>query len=334
MISEILPGVFQLDVPFVKHPLRGIHVFLFKGKDRGSRNLLVDTALNHDACDASLRGQLKELDVRLEETDIFLTHMHVDHCGLIARLKCGENTVYASETDRVYIDGFQSASHWLWLTQTNVWCGVPEEHALSPEQHVAYSNRPASVVPLSTVRPGGSLTYGEYTLSVTDLAGHTPGQVGLWHAPTGSLFSGDHVLNRISPNITTWDLDHDYLEIFCENLKRVKAMPVRHLYPAHGTPLTDINGRIDELLEHHAARLARMEALVKAAGRAVPAFDIAKDIEWSKGDKFTDISIQQKWFACSETLAHLRHLVNEERLYSRWLGETLYFSDKKGEFSL
>jgi hypothetical protein len=105
-------------------------------------------------------------------------------------------------------------------------------------------------------------------------------------------------------------------------------MPVRNIYPAHGTPLTDINGRIDELLEHHAARLALMEGLVEAAGRPVSAFYIAKDVEWSKGDKFTDISIQQKWFACSETLAHLRYLVNEGRLSCRWEGETLYFSTK------
>jgi glyoxylase-like metal-dependent hydrolase (beta-lactamase superfamily II) len=334
MALEILPGVFQLDVPFVKHPLRGIHTYLFKGRGEGARNLLVDTALNRDECDASLREQLQEAGARLEETDIFLTHMHVDHCGLISRLKCAENTVYASETDRPYIDGFQSASHWEWLTQTNVWCGVPEEHALKPHEHVAHSNRPSFVVPIETVRPGGSLTCGEYTLSVVDLAGHTPGQAGLWHAPTGSLFSGDHVLNRISPNITTWDLDHDYLKMFCENLKRVKAMPVRHLFPSHGAPLTDINGRIDELLEHHAARLALMEGLVRAAGRPVTAFYVAKDVEWSKGDKFTDIAIQQKWFACSETLAHLRCLVNDGRLYSQWRGDTLYFSGKKEDFSI
>jgi glyoxylase-like metal-dependent hydrolase (beta-lactamase superfamily II) len=150
--------------------------------------------------------------------------------------------------------------------------------------------------------------------------------VGLWHSETGSLFSGDHVLNRISPNITLWDLDHDYLGMFCANLKRVRSMPVRHLYPAHGTPLIDINGRIDELLSHHSIRLHRMEELVRTAAHPVPAFYVARDVEWSQGDKFVDISIQQKWFACSETLAHLRHLVNEGRLFSRWKGDTLYFS--------
>ncbi|MDR1375947.1 MAG: hypothetical protein LBJ22_00430, partial [Synergistaceae bacterium] len=177
MAVEIFPGVFQLDVPFVKHPLRGIHDYLFKGRRNGGRrerNLLIDTALNHETCDASLRGQLNELDAKLEETDIFLTHMHVDHCGLISSLKCNENKVYASEVDRVYIDAFQLPSHWRWLTQTNTWCGVPEEHALKPEEHVAHSNRPSFGIPIETVRPGDTLTYGGYTLSVVDLAGHTP----------------------------------------------------------------------------------------------------------------------------------------------------------------
>ncbi|MDR2523588.1 MAG: MBL fold metallo-hydrolase [Synergistaceae bacterium] len=323
MAKEILPGVFQLDVPFSRHPLRGIHDYLFVGRER---HLLVDTALNDDECEASLLSHLRDLGVRLEDTDIFLTHMHVDHSGLISRLKREANKVYASAVDRVYIDAFQSPNHWKWLTQTNVWCGVPDEHALKPEEHVAYSNRPSFSIPIQEVRPGDVLLCGGYEMEVTDLAGHTPGQVGLWHAETGSLFSGDHILNKITPNITTWTLDRDYLEMFCESLKRVKSMPVRCLYAAHGAPLPHLHGRIDELLKHHADRLAVMESLVREAGRPVPAFDVAKDVEWSRGEKFTEITIQQKWFACSETLAHLRRLVSQGKLYSRWVGGTLYFS--------
>jgi len=331
--------VFQLDIPFAHHPLRGIHDYLFKGQ---GRNLLVDTALNDDLCEAALREELRKLDARLEETDIFLTHTHVDHCGLIARLKCegsceGNSTgnkVFASEVDRFYIDRFQSSFHGEWLTQLSVWCGAPEEHMLKPQEHVSYFGRPSYTVPIEEVRPGDILRYGEYELEIVDLAGHTPGQVGLWHAATGSLFSGDHILNRITPSVTVWNLEHDYLKIFCDNLNRVRGMLVHTLYPAHGKPLESLEDRIDELLCHHAVRLDQMEALVKAAKKPVPSFHVTKNTEWSRGKKFTDLPIQEKWFACSETLAHLRHLVNEGRLFSHWFEDTLFFAAQKEAFVL
>lgn len=310
-MNEVLHNVWQLEVPLEGSPLRGIHCYLIKG---GPRHLLVDTAFNTDVCEAALLEQMDALGVRLPDTDIFLTHLHVDHSGLAARLKRPENTLFCSAEDRTRIDGFQQPEHWGWLTRSNTWGGVPPQDALQPTQHVAYHNRPACVVPIEAVAPGDVLHYGGYALTVTSLTGHTPGQMGLWEPAGRTLFCADHILGKVSPNITTWDLDTDYVALFCENLRKVRAMQPATLLAAHGAPIATPAARIDELLAHHAHRLDMMEALARGHGGPVTAYEVAVQVEWSSGKGFPSLPIQQKWFAVSETLAHLQALAAAGRL--------------------
>jgi glyoxylase-like metal-dependent hydrolase (beta-lactamase superfamily II) len=322
-MKEVLENVYQLILPLAGSPLRESHVYLVKGRER---SLLIDTAFNNDECEAALAGQLQELGVDLPQVDIFVTHLHVDHCGLISRIKRPENTVYASPADGAYIDGFQQPRHWQWLTLVNEWSGVPPEHALKPEDHVAYKNRPSAAVPMTELRPGARISYGDYALEVIDLAGHTPGQIGLWHRESRTLFCGDHILERISPNISAWDLENDYVTIFCDNLRKVRSMPVSHLFATHGPQVEDVNGRIDDLVSHHQKRLASIEGRVAGSSVPVTAFEAAQDVEWSTGKNFFELPPQQKWFACSETMAHLQTLLFQGKLRVEVRGETRFYS--------
>ncbi|GMO12275.1 MAG: MBL fold metallo-hydrolase [Treponemataceae bacterium] len=314
-----LPNVFRLTLPLPASPLKEIHPYFIHGTSGGGRNLLIDTAFNADVCEAALYAQLEAIcntphaDI-MRQTDIFVTHLHVDHCGLIARLKNDENTVFASSTDRAYIDGFQNDAHWDWLSEVNAWTGSPPEHSLKPTDHVAFLNRPAQRVPITTLDDGEKIRYAQYEFEVISVSGHTPGQIGLFHEATKSFFCGDHILERISPNISAWNLADDFLTIFLENLEKIKKLQVQNLFPAHRAELfaQEVNVRIDELVLHHQNRLDEIEKQVRILGanspQGVTAFMIAQKIEWSYGKDFFELPPQQKWFACSETLAHLQTL--------------------------
>lgn len=310
-MKEVLPHIYQLEIPLKGSPLRAIHPFLIVG---GKRHLLIDTAFNTDECENALLEQMRMLNVSLDDTDIFLTHLHVDHCGLISRLKTEKNIIYASVPDKAHIDNFQNPENWPWIGENNLWAGVPEGDALRPEQHVAYFNRPSFVVPIKTCNFGDTLTYGEYTLEVMDLAGHTLGQIGLWNKETKSLFCGDHILGTISPNISAWDVKHDYVQMYLDHLTKVKEMDVQRLFAAHGTEIENIPERINQLIAHHHERLAHMERLVKTNPQPVTAYYVATQTEWSKRKDFHGLPIQQKWFASSETLAHLISLAKAKRV--------------------
>lgn len=324
-MREILPHIYELEVPLKGSPLRAIHPYLITG---GKRNLLIDTAFNTDECEAVLLAQMNELDITLDDTDIFLTHLHVDHCGLISRLKTEKNKIYASALDKAYIDNFQNPTNWPWIGENNLWAGVPDDDALTPEQHVAFLNRPSFIVPIEVVSFGDILTYGDYSLEVIDLAGHTRGQIGLWYKKSNCLFCGDHILGTISPNISAWDVDNDYVQMYLDHLQAVKQMNLNRLFAAHGTEISNPNERIDQLINHHKERLAFMENIVKTSARPVTAYYVATQTEWSKNKSFHSLPPQQKWFASSETLAHLISLAHAGRVHSALHGQDncYYFS--------
>lgn len=316
-------NLYQLDIPLPGSPLRGIHTYFIKGD---KRNLLIDTAFNSDECEAVLLQQIELLGGSMENTDIFITHMHVDHSGLISALKRDSNTVYASSGDAELIHRFQKVEHWDWLTKNNEWSGIPKEHALDPKEHVAFQKRPSGAVAIKCVEDGDQLCYGGYQLQVVDLGGHTPGQIGLWENSQKILFCGDHILERISPNITTWDLEHDYVAVFCRNLLKVKTMEPQKLLSAHGSVIHDIGGRIDQLIQHHNERLDQMEDIIRGGQKPMSAFEVAIRMRWSSGKSFEQLPVQQKWFAASETLAHLRALVFLKRLNCMQENEMFLFS--------
>jgi glyoxylase-like metal-dependent hydrolase (beta-lactamase superfamily II) len=289
--------------------------------------LLIDTAFNTDECEKALTMQILASGADIETTDIFVTHLHVDHCGLIARLKRSGNTIYASNTDKEYIYKHQEPNYLSeFLVLGNEWMGVPQEYELPLSGYVAQKNKASVKVPIVGLNPGDHLSYGKYDMEVINLAGHTPGQIGLWDKTRGTLFCGDHILGTISPNISAWDLDTDYVQLFCDSLRRVREMPIRQLFAAHGKPIPDANARIDELIEHHRNRLDIIERLVCHSAEPLTAFLVAKDVEWSTGKKFERLSVEQKRFACSETLAHLQSLVFSRRLAVAAKGKTLFFS--------
>ena len=79
---------------------------------------------------------------------------------------------------------------------------------------------------------GDRIDLGGFCFEVLDLAGHSPGQVGLYEPEKQLLFVGDHILGKITPNITYWGDDFDALGIYMKNLRKVRAMPVQHMYGA------------------------------------------------------------------------------------------------------
>jgi len=140
-----------------------------------------------------------------------------------------------------------------------------------------------------------------------DLAGHSPGQMGLYEKEKGWFFVGDHILGKITPNITHWRDEFDALGTYMKNLKKVRAMEVTRLLSAHRFLVDDHRERVDQLLAHHDRRLAEVMRLL-GEGRET-AFDVAAGMTWDfGGGVFLNFPLTQQWFAAGEAMAHLEHL--------------------------
>src|SRR5207237_9390065 len=92
--------------------------------------------------------------------------------------------------------------------------------------------------------------------------GHTDYHAVLVDEPERILFSGDHVLPRITSNVGLYPYSRDNpLGDFLDALRAVRTLPVTRVLPAHGDPFDDLPGRVDQILAHHEDRLrATLEA--------------------------------------------------------------------------
>jgi glyoxylase-like metal-dependent hydrolase (beta-lactamase superfamily II) len=131
--------------------------------------------------------------------------------------------------------------------------------------------------------------------------------MGLYDKATGVFFCGDHILNKITPNINLWDFEMDYLGLFLENLRKVKTMDIKTLLTAHRASVPDPYERIDQLIAHHDKRLANIIDILADGKTTV--YQVAMEVPWDYGGGFFGkFPAPQKWFAASEVFAHLEHL--------------------------
>ena len=123
------------------------------------------------------------------------------------------------------------------------------------------------------------------------------------------MFTGDHILFDITPNITAWPQVPDSLANYLDSLRLVSKYPVKLALPGH-RKTGDFHVRIDELLEHHRIRLAEVERLVGETPGST-AHDISGKMRWKiKAVNWEDFPPSQKIFAVGECMSHLDYLVN------------------------
>lgn len=95
-----MPGIFEVKLYDTKDRANEIRIFLIPGK-QGERSLMVDTGYAGSQCLSTLEEALKCLGIQPEKLDIFLTHKHMDHCGLASEFaRQGARLFMNPEEDR------------------------------------------------------------------------------------------------------------------------------------------------------------------------------------------------------------------------------------------
>jgi|GEM_PF-4700815 len=94
------PNIYAMFIPLPNNPLKSLNCYVVKTKER---NLIIDTGFNMPECYEVLVNGLKELEIDIDKTDLFLTHLHADHTGLASAIMKDDSTIYMSRTDYEYI---------------------------------------------------------------------------------------------------------------------------------------------------------------------------------------------------------------------------------------
>lgn len=304
MITEVYKNIYKNEITLPKNPLRALNSYIILSEDR---NLIIDTGFNSKECREAFMEGIKELNLDLSKTDLLVTHLHADHSGLAAALNKEGVRVYAGKIDGKMINAMSSKSYWNKFEKYKVMFDLEKDN-ISFDDHPGYKYCPKETIDFISLEEGDTINVGEYSFKVVDIPGHTPGHIGLYEEKHKLFFCGDHILKRITPNITFWGFDKgDILNTYFNSLNKVYNYEIDHLFSAHRELLSSHKERINELLEHHKNRLEEIMDILKEGKKTVR--DTAASMQWQlRYDSWEEFPNPQKWFASGEAMSHLEHL--------------------------
>ena len=320
MLAQVYPHIYCNAIPLPNNPLKSLNSYIIVSDDR---NLIIDTGFNQPECEMALCAGIKELGLDLTKTDVLLTHLHSDHTGLAGLLEEKGARIYAGGKESIAIQKMASPDAWSSMEELVTMYGL-SEYDITINDHPGYRYRSRVLGHCNPLSEGDSLTYGEYTFSVIDIPGHTPGHIGLYEGKHRLFFCGDHVLNSITPNITFWGFEQDSLAQYLDSLHKVAALSVDWLFTAHREIVRDHKSRINQLSSHHEERLAEVLQILASGSKSVA--QVAALMKWQiRASNWEAFPKAQKWFASGEAAAHLEYLVNAKRIFKKNLHGIVYY---------
>ena len=310
MVEKVYKNIYKILIPLPGNPLKSLNSYIIEAENSG-RHLLIDTGFNRPECFDVLMEGLNELGISPRDTDVFLTHLHSDHAGNAGALQELGSRVIMSPKD--YHDictvDWDKRGKW-YITE-----GMREEvcrEVLANNPAILFRPRPFEAI---TVEDGDVLEYGWLRLKCIEVPGHTRGQMCVYCEEESLLFSADHILFDITPNICSMGPDTNMLGNYLKSLDKIRSLDAKTVLPAHrGMGGISMAERIDSLKLHHKQRIDETESIVlRQPGQT--AYDIAGQMSWAiRSKNWEDFPPGQKWFAMGEALAHLDLLVNEGRI--------------------
>jgi len=307
MIEEIVPDLYRTEIPLPRSPLKWLNSYIVRGD---GRFLIIDTGFNREECLSAMNTSLQKLKVDLNETDIFVTHLHVDHMGLAGTLAQDKSKIYFNKQEAIQVQNKQVSDNYYWQKIVDVYVenGFAAEGAKKAmESHPAHKFGLKREIDFTLVKEGDVIDIGDFHFQCVATPGHSPGHMCLYEANKKILVAGDHILFDITPNIAYWLEMEDTLGEYLASLEKVKKLDVDLVLTGHRRLVHDLHGRIRELQEHHRARLN--EVLVALGDGEKDILQIAPHISWDITAKnWEEFPPPQKWFAFGETMAHVKYL--------------------------
>ena len=313
---ELPAGIRRFTMP-MPPPLGHVHVWLI---ETGGGWAMFDTGFPSPEGAALLEREIRPLLTdgrRLEAA--FISHYHPDHTAFAGQLQqtfgC-DVYVHRADWERMemmsQMDPEVARSRFSsgWAAQLE---GGMREEEDKPDSMFARMRaaRDSMDLPLPepTLLDGGEVVeVGGREFELIWTPGHTEGHLCVLDRGTDALFTGDHLLARITPHIGMWpDETRSPLPQFEESLGLVARLNPTLALPAHERIIDHPAERAGEILEHHQDRRQHILDAVDGGDRSIR--DVAIAVFPKRAADRMQLAM-----AMSETVAHLEALVEEGRL--------------------
>jgi glyoxylase-like metal-dependent hydrolase (beta-lactamase superfamily II) len=312
----------KIDVPF---DVKYVYTYLLKLEDS---YFLFDAGLNMGNGHKKFFSCLEELDITPKKiSHCLVSHNHLDHIGMVKKLKRKNpdlkimmhditNETMKWETNRDNLNQLKE-------TTENVAKEVIQ-YGFSEEQGERLIKYFLTWPQLKKYYPPDIILHDNYEFEIENgkfkviwTPGHALGHTCLFEKNRKYLFSGDHILSRITPHIGVFIINpmikekyseynfHNILKLYLNSLKRIDQLKPEIIFPAHQELIYSPEKRIKQIQEHHQRRLKEIYKLIE--NKPMSPVSIAKQ-------HFGDLDDINSFLALSEVLAHLFYLEEQEKV--------------------
>jgi len=330
-----IEGVYQIkiDTPF---PVKFVSLYLFKIDDT---IVLFDSGLDMGRWGKIFFSCLRNLNISINDIDYcIVSHMHIDHIGLLKKLKqknpdlkilmhdITHEIVKWEKNDANLTELEQEAKK---IAKDLIKFGISNEQANRVVQFFTYWPKF-----LTYQKPDIIIHDGDLFLECLEIIwtpGHSFGHICVFNKNTKFLFSGDHILSRITPHIGNFVIpkylsekyqEHDFKNIlkhYLNSLDRIDKREPKVIFPAHQEIIYNPHERILEIKEHHKNRLAEISQLIQ--NNPMTPFKISQ-IHFGE-----DLDEINSYMALSEVLGHLFYLEEQDKVkMTEENGKILYYT--------
>ncbi|MBY8991823.1 MAG: MBL fold metallo-hydrolase [Candidatus Lokiarchaeota archaeon] len=311
-----------------------VSLYLFKINDK---LVLIDAGWSLQYWKNSFFKALDELKVALKDIDYcIITHEHPDHIGLVADLKKANPEVkiclhkMAHELAKLRLESLRED-------------GIEERIKDRADLLIRYGFEKEEVN-LMTQRFGRGGMGFEYIkpdlllnnddrivdgeLQIVHSPGHSVGHICVHYPKKGILFSGDHILSKITPHLGTLVIPgaeefnkknnfQNILEHYLRSLDIIDELNSRIILPGHEQIIYNPHKRITAIKNHHQNRLYEISRIIQNS--PLPPLEIALQ---HFGE---DLDQMNKILAISETLVHLDYLEFQNKVEKKEKDGVLFY---------
>ncbi len=325
-------GQIKIDVPF---GVKFVSSYIF---EIDNKTILIDAGLNSKSWIKIFLERLKDLKKTIADIDVcIITHSHIDHIGLmgVLRKRNPDAKIYMHnitqkilewETDKSNLEDIEQEA--IKLSHQFTRYGLSEDQRKRIVQFFTYWPKLRHYQ-----KPDGVLHDGNIILKNLEIIwtpGHSFGHICVFDRKRKHLFSGDHVLSRITPHIGNFMVpeflskqysDYDFnniLKQYLASLDRIDDLQPKIIFPGHQEVIYNPKERILQIKEHHKNRLEEISRLIK--NNPMTPYRISQ-IHF--GDDLDEIN---SFLGFSEIMGHLLYLEDQEKVKTiEKNGKILYY---------
>jgi glyoxylase-like metal-dependent hydrolase (beta-lactamase superfamily II) len=319
--------VVRLVLPLPLPDLDTVNAYAIVGDDDVT---LIDPGWASPENEAALSRALAVIGKSPESVDrILVTHAHWDHYtqALAWQERFGTD-VYLGSGERPTVEALDDLTDGPYPEQVRL---LRRAGALALARDVqalgleSYERDQPAGHPDVWLHGGEHIVCGGRRLLAHATPGHTGGHIVFEDLDGGSLFTGDHILPRITPSLAFERVpQHRPLRAYLDSLRLFVDRPDVRMLPAHGAAQPGTSARAQELVDHHRGRLATVADLV-AAGHST-ASAVAERMRWTRRNStLAQLGTVHGMTAVLEIAAHLELLVDQGILTEETTGTVVRY---------